>query len=96
MSNFAINNAYLEVHEGIKGLGILIFRSFIRPLALESAGIVGSALLYIFALPFESLIARYQRVYSFHRLESVEEDDLHKRLKPFYDNSCIFMYQVLQ
>ena len=95
IANFAINEAYLKGHPQWKGIGIMIFNNFIRSLADQVAAISGTTVLYIFALPFDSLIDRYQKVYSFLRLDQVEEDDLHKRLKPFYDQSCIFMYQML-
>ena len=95
VANFAVNNTYLKSHENVTGLGIMIFRSFIRVIAQNSAETIGSMVLYIFALPFDSLIERYRTVYSFLRLDTNEENDLHKRLKPYYDQSCIFMYQML-
>ena len=95
IANFAINETYLKSHPEWKGIGIMIFNNFIRVLANQVAAISGTMVLYIFALPFESLIERYRKVYSFLRLEKADEDDLHKRLKPFYDQSCIFMYQML-
>ena len=95
IANFAINETYLKSHSEWKGIGIMIFNHFIRTLADQVAVISGTTVLYIFALPFDSLIERYQKVYSFLRLDKSEEDDLHKRLKPHYDQSCIFMYQML-
>ena len=95
IANFAINNTYLKGHPEWKGIGIMIFNNFIRALADQVANISGTMVLYIFALPFESLIDRYRKVYSFLRLNKTDEDDLHKRLKPYYDQSCIFMYQML-
>lgn len=32
--------------------------------------------------------------YGFSRLDHPYEDELHKRLKPHYDQSCKFMYQI--
>ena len=40
------------------------------------------------------ILHRY-REYGFLRLDSVSEDELHKRLKPNYDENCIFMFQQL-
>ena len=95
IANFAVNNAFVVKHPEWKGLGVMIFDSFIRPLASQVASISGTMLLYIFALPFDSLIDQYRKAYRFLRLEKKDEDDLHKRLKPFYDQSCIFMFQML-
>ena len=95
IANFGINDHYISAHPGWKGIGAIIFKEFIRELAMQSASVIGAKLLYIFALPFDSLIKRYHSSYHFLRLDDQEEDDLHKRLKPFYDRSCIFMYQML-
>ena len=95
IANYAVNDLYVKAHPDWKGLGVIIFRDFIRELALQSASISGARLLYIFALPFDSLIERYHTSYHFLRLKDSEEDGLHKRLKPYYDRSCIFMYQLL-
>ena len=92
LSNYLQN---VVKHPEWKGLGVMIFDSFIRPLASQVASISGTMLLYIFALPFDSLIDQYRKAYRFLRLEKKDEDDLHKRLKPFYDQSCIFMFQML-
>lgn len=43
---------------------------------------------------YERLMKTYER-YGFHRLPANAEDQLHQRLKPAYDESCIFMYQLL-
>ena len=51
-------------------------------------------MVYIFALPYEHLIERY-KTYGFQRLPESEENDLHRRLKPRYDESCKFMYLLL-
>ncbi len=95
IANFAINECYVREHPDWKGLGLIIFRDFIRELAMQVAAISGTMVLYIFALPFESLIRRYKEKYKFLRLNVAEENDLHNRLKPFYDQSCVFMYQML-
>ena len=94
IANFAVNDAYKERHRSMKGIGLIIFDSFIIPLINQSSKTLGLKVLYIFALPFESLIDRYKE-YGFTRLDDEYEDDLHKRVKPFYDRSCIFMYRLL-
>ena len=60
----------------------------------EAAKLVGIKIVYIFALPYERLINRY-RQYGFLRLDNASEDELHKRLKPNYDEGCVFMFQLL-
>ena len=95
LANLGVNNAYQSNHEEMRGIGVLIFRHFVLPIVNDIPKTLGVALLYIFALPFDELIDRYSRVYGFRRLDSKSEDDLHKRVKPFYDLRCIFMYQLL-
>ncbi len=75
-------------------MGSAIFTDFIRPIVRDVSGRIGVKVIYLFALPFEGLIRRYER-YGFARLESDDETGLHKRLKPRYDEGCIFMYQML-
>ena len=94
LANFAVNNTYLKKHPGLKGVGTVIFENFIRPIIEETSKSIGIRLIYIFALPFDKLIHRYTQ-YGFARLDSPYEDELHKRLKPQYDEDCIFMYQLL-
>lgn len=94
LANFAVNNTYIHRHPNLKGVGTVIFDKFILPIVTDTAERIGIKLIYIFALPFEQLLRRYQQ-YGFQRLESPYEDELHKRLKPQYDEGCIFMYQML-
>ena len=48
----------------------------------------------IFPDSYEDLIDRY-KTYGFSRLEKELEEELHKRLKPLYDDDCKFMYRML-
>ena len=95
LANFAVNSAFIQSYPYLKGLGRLIFTDFIMPKVYEVSDLVGTSVLYIFALPYDRLIQRYEE-YGFHRLSKVDEDDLHKRLKPRYDESCKFMYLLLE
>ena len=95
LANFAVNSEYISNHPKSKGVGAVIFQHLIVPLVHDVAGRVGVKVLYIFALPFEGLIRRYTQ-YEFMRLEAGHEADVHKRLKPRYDEGCVFMYQMLQ
>ena len=93
LANFAINKAFVQKHNA-KGLGYLIFQGLIAPFVQEHAKTLGIYMLYLFALPYQRLIRTYE-IYGFKRLVPHDEELLHKRLKPTYDESCIFMYRLL-
>lgn len=95
LANFAVNSHYINTYPYLKGIGHVIFTEFILPVINEAASYVGVRMVYIYALPYEKLISRYQR-YGFRRLPEAEENDLHRRLKPRYDESCKFMYLLLE
>lgn len=94
IANFAINSTYIDKHKDLKGCGRVIFDLFITPIIEDVSKKIGVKLIYIFSLPIDSLMKRYQE-YGFKRLTSKQEEELHKRLKPIYDEGCIFMYQEL-
>jgi len=94
LANFAVNEGYIRKKPALKGIGATIFTDFIRPVIEDVSDRVGVKVIYLFALPFEGLIRRYMQ-YGFERLETDDETDLHKRLKPRYDEGCVFMYQIL-
>lgn len=94
LANFAVNDTYIRKHPDLKGVGLVIFEKFILPIIQKTSESVGLKILYIFALPYDELVARYTQ-YGFSRLEDPYEDELHKRLKPRYDMNCLFMYQIL-
>lgn len=94
LANFAVNHSYVKANPGMKGVGQVIFDSFIVPIIRQSSESIGIKILYLFALPYQDLISRYED-YGFSRLDNPYEDQLHSRLKPFYDDSCKFMYIIL-
>ena len=94
LANFAINDTYIRRHPDMKGVGFVIFESFILPIIRKTSEHVGLKILYLFSLPYDELIERYKQ-YGFSRLKNPYEDELHRRLKPQYDQSCKFMYQIL-
>ncbi len=94
LANFAVNSCFIEAHPYLKGIGHVLFTEFIIPIINEAAKYIGIKMVYIFALPYERLINRY-KTYGFQRLSPDAEKDLHKRLKPRYDEDCKFMYQLL-
>ena len=94
LANFAVNQKYIRKHPQLKGIGYVIYKDFILPIIQKVAEVIGVKLLYIFALPYENLISRYEN-YGFMRLEEPFESELHNRIKPMYDQSCIFMYMMV-
>lgn len=94
LANFAVNYSYIQAHPDLKGVGLVIFESFILPVIRKTSENIGMKILYIFSLPFDELISRYEQ-YGFSRLNSPYQEELHKRLKPRYDASCMFMFQIL-
>lgn len=94
LANFAVNQSYIRKHPDMKGVGEIIYQRFIHPIVERVAEAIGIKTLYVFALPYEALIARYE-VYGLERLDEGSEKEIHKRLKPSYDESCIFMFEML-
>lgn len=94
LANFAVNGAYLRAHPSVKGCGRIIFNDLVRRVVEDAAALVGVYIVYLFSLPEEKVIANYER-YGFSRLGPDEEALLHARLKPRYDQSCVFMYMLL-
>ena len=94
LANFAVDQEYIKNHPDMKGVGLVIFKRFILPVVRQTAESIGIKVLYIFALPYNELIDRYRK-YGFSKLDEAYEAALHDRLKPEYDDACIFMYQLL-
>lgn len=94
IANFAINSRVLNRRPFLKGAGAVIFGGLIMPIIKQVSVSVGVKSVYLFALPYEPLISRYTS-YGFNRLNEKFENDLHARIKPAYDEGCIFMYQML-
>ena len=94
LANFAVNDSYRKSHPKAAGCGMQIFHDLVLPIVREASSIVGIALVYLFSLPEEKVIGNYRR-YGFERLGEQEESYLHARLKPRYDQSCVFMYMLL-
>ena len=93
LANYAVNGQYMRKYHA-KGIGGVIFIHFIIPVIRMAADLIGVCLVYLFALPQPALLEHY-RTYGFQRLSSDAERKLHRRLKPLYDQSCIFMFYPL-
>ena len=96
IANFAVNETYIEHNEEVRGIGVLIFYEFIYKIITGIAEMLGVKYLFIYALPYDTLIQRYMKYYHFRRLPDALEQKLHKRIKPEYDDDCVFMYQKLR
>ena len=93
LANFAVNHSFVKKY-GLRNVGNVIFGDFVLRIVNLTAEWVGTGVIYLFALPFDKLIATYSD-YGFQRLERKQEKRLHRRLKPNYDRSCIFMFRRL-
>lgn len=93
LSNFAVNSKYINDHPLSRNIGLYVFRYFIIPIVEMTAAIVGIRYLYIFALPYEKLIKTYEDKYGFERADMIQETKIHRRIRPRYDDECVFMFQ---
>ena len=94
LANFAVNGAYREKHEAARGCGKTIFGRLVLEAVRRTAQNVGVSVVYIFSLPDAKVIENYRR-YGFKRLTEDDEAKVHTRLKPRYDDQCIFMYMMV-
>jgi hypothetical protein len=94
LANFAVNDAYREANDVIPKLGSHLFYVFIFPLVQEISKYLGSAYLYIYALPEDKLMAHYQTM-GFERTTLSMEKHVYRHVKPAYDKGCCFMYQKI-
>lgn len=94
LANFAVNESYRKRHKNIPGFGAYMLDEWIIPKAKEAQAIIGLRVLYIFALNNPTLIRMYEQR-GFHRLPPYQEWIMHKRIRPRYDQGCVFMYQIL-
>ena len=92
LANFAVNGEYKRMNPDYKGLGKIIFSKFVIPTVHQGQEHLGLSILYIFSLPYENLIRNYEKM-NFSRLAKFQEKSMHKRIRPYYDTDCIFMYQ---
>ncbi len=67
LANFAVNSTYKAAHKEQKGIGSINFLDFVLPTIKMAAERVGICIIYIFALPYSSLI-KYSIGASFIRI----------------------------
>lgn len=94
LANFAVNDVYKENHPDVNYLGEIIFKNFILPLIQYLSKYVGINIVMIYALPQPKLINFYESL-GFYRLPKKTERQIHNRMKPTYDQNCIFMFQKI-
>ena len=94
LSNFAVNETYRQNHPDVNKIGRTIFYDFVLPIARHIQTLSAVKALYIYALPEDKLLKHYTTL----GFTSLAEEDLqfiYDRVKPTYDDGCIFMYQIL-
>ena len=94
LSNFAVNSSYRKQHPEVAEIGKTTFKEFVLPLAKFIQTFIGAKALYIYALPEDRLVNYYSEM-GFKRLYEEKEKYVYSHVKPKYDDSCIFMYQIL-
>lgn len=91
---FAVNGAYKEKHPEIKTIGSRIFCDFILRDARIAQTFSGAMILYIYALPGDSL-KKYYTELGFKILPKNDQEFVHLFCKPSFDDECNFMYMLL-
>ena len=94
LANISMEGGFRKAHPEARGCGRAIFNDLVLPVVEQAAELVGIAVLYIFALPEKRVMANYED-YGFRRLRDESGQPLHARLKPRYDQQCVFMYTML-
>lgn len=94
LTNFAVNGAYRRNHPELSAVGKRIFFDFIMPQAREIHEILGTGILFIYALD-EKPLEKYYENLGFEKLPDEEEEYIHANCKPSYDAPCNFMYMLL-
>ena len=94
IANLSINDRYKNKHPTYKNIAFIILYDFIVPIIERASSYVGMNMIYIFALPYPKLIEYYKSM-GFKRLKKPTERILHRRIRPRYDNGCVFMYMKI-
>ena len=94
--NFAVDKNYKERKDAIPLIGKKIFEEVIlrRLRMIEEAGMPIEYII-LYALPRFRLIWYYIEVLGFRRLPLIEEGKVQRRIRPRYDNQCIFLYKKI-
>ena len=92
LSNFARNKAYRSTGKRIEKIGGYVFVRFVQPLVRHVSSLIGARLLCLYALPVSRLI-RYYETLGFRRLDAAGAEFVHGRIKPKYDQGCVFMFR---
>ena len=61
IANFALNSRYIRKYSLKPGMGKIIFSEFIIPIIRKVSEQIGVRMIYIFSLPYERLIRRYEK-----------------------------------
>ncbi len=94
LANFAANDNYRKTERAVAKIGSYAFVKFILPIVRHVAKFIGAKWLCIYALPEPKLLAYYTKL-GFARLDRQREEFVYQRIKPKYDEHCLFMYQSI-
>lgn len=94
LSNFARNENYRPKGKRVEKVGGYVFFRFVLPLVRHVSSLIGARLLCLYALPVPRLI-RYYETLGFRRLDTAGSDFVYGRVKPKYDQGCVFMFRGL-
>ena len=101
LAMFAVNENYaVATNNRIKryygmGAGEYIFLQYALPIIQDISSKVGMCILYLFALPDDTLINYYQTKLGFN-LPQKEDGKKIKPYVPTFDDGCTFMYRLLR
>ena len=92
LSNFARNKNYRREGRRIGKIGGYVFLHFVLPIIRQTSTLIGARLICLYALPIDSLIRCYEAL-GFRRLDVGGTKIVNSRVKPKYDQGCIFMFR---
>ena len=78
----------------VEKVGGYVFFRFVLPLVRHVSSLIGARLICLYALPVPRLI-RYYETLGFRRLDTAGSDFVYGRVKPKYDQGCVFMFRGL-
>ena len=95
LAHFAVNDNYRNScsKDGkvVKGLGAYLYPNFIFPYVKKASSLIGTKVFYLYSVDDGGLADYYNREFGFTKSDSKSLIPV----KPYYDNGCEFMYQLL-
>lgn len=101
ISHFAVNDIYRRKHKNVRWLGGYIYPTFIYPIFKKFSEFIGVKVVYLYAADNSNgsednekkkhLVDYYREAFKF----SEATDTRYIPVTSYYDDNCIFMYQVI-